>query len=411
MSGERGKGEAGGVGNAGGGELLRLWGLDPTVDFLNHGSFGACPLPVLEAQEGLRRRLEAEPVLFLSRQLEELADAARAALGAFLGADPDGLAFLPNATTGVNTVLRSLPFEPGDELLLSDHEYNACRNALHYAAELAGARVVTAAIPFPLREPGEVVEAFLAAVSPRTRLALIDHVTSPSGLVFPVAEVIARLEERGVDVLVDGAHAPGMLPLELDELGAAYYTGNCHKWLCAPKGAGFLWVRNDRREGIRPLSISHGMNSTRTDRSRFRLEFDWTGTHDPTPYLCLPEAIRFLGSLLSGGWPELMERNSSLALRARSVLCEALGVEPPAPDSMIGTLATVPLPDSAGPLLPPRSPDPLQAELFDRHRVEAVVLYWPAPPKRLLRVSAQLYNRIEQFERLAALLPDLLRAR
>jgi isopenicillin-N epimerase len=385
------------------------WALDPAVTFLNHGSFGACPSAVLEAQQRLRRQLEAEPVRFLSRELDDRLDTARAGLAAFVGADADDLAFVPNATTGVNAVVRSLPFAQGDELLATDHTYNACRNALEFVAGRAGARVVIATIPFPLDSPERVVEAVMDRVTPRTRLALIDHVTSPTGLVLPLARLIAELAARGVDTVVDGAHAPGMLPLELRTLGAAYYSGNCHKWLCAPKGAAFLYVRRDRQADVRPLTISHGANARRPDRSRFRLEFDWTGTGDPTAYLVVPEAIRFMGSLVPGGWPALMRRNRELALGARQALIKRLGIEPPSPEEMIGSLASIPLPDGAPAAdVAWRRPDPIQAALFERHGIEVPVMSWPAPPKRLLRISAQLYNEPAHYLRLAEALPALL---
>src|SRR5213594_4308970 len=314
------------------GYSTRMWTLDSGVVFLNHGSFGACPKPVLDYQRRLREELEREPVRFLSRELQARLDAARAALGAFTGADPDDLAFVSNATTGVNTVLRSLALAPGDEILVTDHAYNACRNAVNAVAATQGARVVVARVPFPVDGDDAVVSAILAVTTPRTRLALLDHVTSPTASVFPIARLVAALGERGIETLVDGAHAPGMLPLDVRTVGAAYFTGNCHKWLCAPKGAAFLHVRRDRQERIRPLVISHGANAPRTDRSRFRLEFDWMGTDDLTPFLCIPHALRFLGSLLPGGWSELMERNHALAVRGRKLLCDALRVSEPAPE-------------------------------------------------------------------------------
>ena len=382
-------------------ELARHWTLDPQVEFLNHGSFGACPRHVLDLQQELRVRMERQPVLFLSRELEPLLDEARSALARFVGADADDLAFVPNATTGVNTVVRSLRLGPGDEVLTTDHAYNACRNALR-VLEPAGVRVVTAAVPWPGVTPAQVVDAVLGAVTGRTRLALIDHVTSPTGLVFPVETLVRALAERGVDTLVDGAHAPGMLPLDVRRIGAAYYTGNCHKWLCTPKGSGFLHVRRDRQDGVLPLAVSHGFNSTRTERSRFRLLFDWGGTDDPTPFLCIPEAIRFLGSLVPGGWPALMQRNRELALGGRALLCDALGIPEPAPAEMIGTLAAVPLPDSDGP--PPAAGsmnDPLQAVVYERHRIEVPIFVFPRHPRRLVRIAAQLYNSRGQIERLA----------
>jgi isopenicillin-N epimerase len=383
-----------------------VWALDPAVTFLNHGSFGACPRPVLEAQQRLREELERAPVRFLSRELEGRLETARVALGAFIGADADDLVWLTNATTGVNTVLRSLTFGPGDELLTTDHLYNACGNALDAVARASGAQVVVVRIPFPLEGPDVVTAAIIAAVTPRTQLAILDHVTSPTGIVFPLERIVPALAERGVDTLVDGAHAPGMLPLDVRALGAAYYAGNCHKWLCAPKGAAFLHVRGDRQAGIRPLVVSHGANSTRRDRSRFRLEFDWMGTDDPTAWLVVPDALRVLDEALPGGWPALMARNHALAVAARRQLCRALGVQPPCPDTMLGALASVAVPDAERPT-PPRQ-DPLQTALFERFAIEVPVLAWPAPPRRLLRVSCQLYNSASDYERLADALRTLL---
>jgi len=378
------------------------WTLDPETAFLNHGSFGACPRPVLAAQDRWRARLEAEPVRFMCVELEPGLDAARAVVGAFVGADPDDVAFVPNATTGVNTIVRSLDLSPGDELLTTDHVYNACRNVLLDAARKSGARVVVAAVPFPLRSADEVADAVLSAATPRTRLALLDHVTSPTGLVFPVERIVAELARRGIDSLVDGAHAPGMLPLDLRALGAAYYTGNFHKWTCAPKGAAMLWVRRDLQARVRPLVTSHGANSPRTDRSRFRLEFDWGGTDDPTPYLCVPDALRFLGGLFPGGWPELMSRNRATALVMRERLARRLGVAKPCPDEMIGSLAALPLPDAPSAAAPPMPyHTALQTALVERRGVQVPIVVWPAPPRRFVRISAQVYNRPEEYERLA----------
>jgi isopenicillin-N epimerase len=387
-----------------------LWLLDPSIAFLNHGSFGSCPGPVLELQRELRERLERQPITFLVRELEGLLDAARAALAAFVGADPEDLVFVPNATAGVNTVLRSLQFQPGDELLATDHGYNACNNALKFAAERAGVRATVAPIPFPLRSAGQILEAVLSRVTPRTRLVLLDHVSSPTGLIFPIERLVRELAGQGIETLIDGAHAPGMVPLNLRELGAAYYTGNCHKWLCAPKGAGFLHVRRDLQREIRPLVISHGANSRRSDRSRFLTEFGWTGTGDPTAVLSVPEALHFVGSLLPGGWPAIMQRNRDLALAARACLCEALQIPAPCPEEMIGALAAMPISDAVDDT-PPLSPlylDPLQERFLERHRIEVPVVPWPAPPKRLLRVSAQLYNSLPQYERLASALREEL---
>jgi isopenicillin-N epimerase len=390
--------------------LAAHWPLDPRIVFLNHGSFGACPRNVLEHQSALRAELEAEPVRFLSRELDDRLDVARAALAAFLGADDDDLAFVTNATSGVNAVLRSRVWSAGDELLTTDHAYRACRNALDYAAAHGGAQVVVAPLPFPLGSPDEVVEAVLAKVTSRTRLALLDHVTSPTGLVLPIERLIAELSGRGVEVLVDGAHAPGMVPLDLNALGATYYSGNCHKWLCAPKGSAFLWTRHDRQPDVRPLTISHGATATYPGRSRFRMEFDWTGTSDPTAWLTVPRAIEYVGSLLPGGWPAVMARNRALALQARRLVSESVGTKPPCPESMVGSLAVILLPDGVTEGIAWRRPDPIQARLFDGWGIEVPVMSWPAPPQRHVRISAQLYNERAHYVRLAEALTKELAA-
>lgn len=383
-----------------------LWLLDPGVTFLNHGSFGSCPGAVLDYQTQIRERLERQPVRFLVRELEPLWDAARDALANFVGASADDLVFVTNATTGVNTVLQSLHFREGDELLVTNHEYNACRNALNVAAQRSGARVVVADMPFPFRTEDDLIEPILARVTNRTRLALLDHVTSQTGIVLPIGRIVRELSARGIDTLVDGSHAPGMVPLNLNQLGAAYYTGNCHKWICAPKGAAFLHVRRDRQESIHPLVTSHGANSPRTDRSRFLIEFGWMGTSDPSAMLSVPEALRYMATLLPGGWPEIMARNHALVVAARSILCQALAISEPCPAQYLGSLASVPIPDSTT-TSTPKSPlylDPWQDELLDQHQIELPIIPWPAPPKRLLRVSAQLYNALPQYEKLAQVL-------
>ncbi|MEM9290838.1 MAG: aminotransferase class V-fold PLP-dependent enzyme [Acidobacteriota bacterium] len=386
-----------------GSSLASAWTLETGLDFLNHGSFGACPSRVQQAQRDLRQELETQPVRFMVRSLEARLDAARQRVANFLGADSEGLVPVPNATTGVNTVLRSLTFQPGDQLLTSDHAYNACRNALDFVAGRAGAEVVVVEIPFPGADPDEVLDRFLAGATSRTRLALIDHITSPTGLVLPLEALVSNLQERGIDVLVDGAHGPGMLDLQLDQLGAAYYTGNLHKWVCAPKGAAFLYVREDLRDGIVPLTLSHGYNMPRPGRSRFHDLFDWVGTDDPTPFLCAPTAIDTVASLVPGGWAEARRRNRELALFAQQHLAEALGIPLPCPPSMIGTLAALPLPDSAS-AAPPSSAlytSPLQSALHDQHRIEVPIVPWPAPPALLIRVSAHVYNSEDQYGRLA----------
>ncbi len=385
--------------------------LDPGVVFLNHGSFGACPREVLAYQAELREQLEREPVRFMVDALEPLLDASRAVLGRFLGARHEDLAFVANASEGVNAVLRSLDLRPGDELLTTSQEYNACTNALRFVAERAGATVVVAEVPFPIASAQQAVDAVLAKATARTRLLMISHITSPTAIILPVERLVREMAARGIDTLVDGAHAPGMIPLQLDTLGAAYYTANCHKWLCSPKGAAFLHVRRDKQATIRPLTISHGANSKRTDRSRFQLEFDWTGTVDPTAWMCVGRSIEFMSKLLPGGWPALMQRNHDLTLRGRDLLCRTLGAPPPAPDDMLGSMASVGLPDGVGPaptIATTRHHDPLQDRLIARG-VQVPIMPWPAWPRRWVRISVQAYTTMQDIERLAAALPEALK--
>jgi len=414
-------------------ELARHWALDPEVTFLNHGSFGACPRAILEAQRAWRDRMEAQPVQFLARDLPALLADARTALGAFVGADPDDLAFVTNATGAVNAVVRSLRFEPGDELLTDDHEYNAVLNVLHHVAERDGARVVIARIPFPAASADAVLGAFVGAATERTRLAVVSHVTSPTALILPVERIVSALAERGIETLVDGAHAPGMLPLELDRLGAAWYTGNLHKWVCAPKGAAFLHARRDRQSGIRPNTISHGANALlegtgaggHGGATRYRAEFDWQGTLDPTPWLAAADSLRFLAGLVDGGWPAIMARNHELALHARSSVEAALEIDEAtlSPASMLGSMVSLPLP-TAGPLAAtgggssPLDTDPLQQVLLDRFQIEVPIGPWPVPAaeppeptRRLIRVSSALHNGRDDVERLADALQSLAAGR
>lgn len=399
--------------------MLRHWLLDPQVTFLNHGSFGACPVPVLAAQAEWRARMEREPVRFLARELEGHLDAARGALGAFFGAAPADLVFVTNATTGVNTVLRSLEptIQPTHELLTDDHEYNATLNALQALADRRGARVILAHVPFPATSPDQVHAAIMDRVTPRTRLALLSHVTSATALILPIERLVADLQGRGVDVLVDGAHAPGMVPLDLDRLGAAYYTGNGHKWLCGPKGSGFLHVRADRQAAIRPLVISHGANAPLGGRSRFQVEADWTGTSDPSAVLSLPAAIDFLAGLHPDGWPGVMAANHALAMDGRAVVAAALGDASPGVDALHGSMAALIVPEDHPPLVEPAGTgpgvslpdDPLRAHLCTEHAIEVPVSAWPpvpsrGPARRVLRISAQRYNDRADYERLAAAL-------
>lgn len=379
---------------------LDHWLLDPAIAFLNHGSFGACPKPVLLTQQQWRDRLERQPLQFLGSDIETLLDAALSELSAFVKCPAVDLAFVTNATTGINTVLRSLTLTSGNELLTTSHEYNACRNALNYVAERSNATVVVADIPFPIASQQQIIDAVLGKVTDQTTLVLLDHVTSQTGLILPLKELISQLTAWGIATLIDGAHVPGMLPLNLMDLQPTYYVGNCHKWLCAPKGSAFLYVQPERQPDIRPLTISHGANAPQRDRSRFRLEFDWMGTTDPSSHLSVPSAIDFMGALLPGGWAELMQHNHQLAIAARQILCETLNVAPPAPDTLLGALAVVPLPDGDAVRL--------HNALLAEYRIEVPIIPWGHELGRQVRISAQIYNSLEQYEYLAIALKQLL---
>lgn len=393
------------------------WRLDPSVVFLNHGSFGACPTVVLEKQREYRDLLEREPIRFFVELCEPLLDQARTVAAQVVGCDASGLVFVPNATAGVNAVARSLRLQPGDELLTNSHEYNACNNALRYVADRSGAKLVTVPVPFPVRNAREIIDAVLSGVTSRTKLVMLSHVTSPTGLVLPLQPLVDELTRCGIDTLIDGAHAPGMIPLHVQQLGATYYTGNFHKWLCTPKGSAFLYVREDKRPDVRPLMISHGANAARMDRSRYFLEFDYVGTFDVTPYLCIPEAARFLASLLPGGLAGLMEHNRRQAIEARKILCKMLGTEPPCPESMIGGLAAVCLPDPPGGSIRPSAKgyhDRLWDELIDHAQIQVPIMPFPPPNpgqaacKRVVRVAMQAYNTLEQVEYLGESLQRLM---
>ena len=390
-----------------------FWSLDPNITFLNHGSFGACPNPVMEAQQEIRARMELEPLRFFRREHEALLDNARQILGHHVGASPKNLVFVTNATGGGNTILQSLEFKPSENIVITDHAYGSCRNAVEFVAKRWGASVIVAKIPFPLEDPSQANESILAAVTPETRLVLLDHITSPTALVMPIAATINELNIRGVETLVDGAHGAGMIPLNLDQLGATYYTGNCHKWLCAPKGAAFLWVDSENQSKIRPLQISQGVSHAASTnlptRSKYWQAFDWTGTHDPSAYLSIPHAIEFLSSLHPKGLNGVMEQNRNLTLQARDLLSEMLGIVPPAPEEMIGSMVSLLLPEFPGiPVDPHATIDPLQDLLFLEHHFEVPIIPWNDSKQRMIRTSSQMYNDLSQYEALGQTLKSLL---
>ncbi len=389
------------------GELIRHFRLDPNTVYLNHGSFGACPTPVVEAQARHRDRMEADAVRFFVEDIWGLLDRSRAALAPIVGTDAANLAFVPNATTGVTTALHNLGLRPGDEILVNGNEYTACLNNCRAVAARAGATVVSATLPWPVPGPEAVVEAVLSQVTARTRVAMFSLMTSATGTRLPVEELLSALNERGIDTILDAAHGPGCVPMRLDRWNPTFATGNCHKWLCAPKGAAFLYVRPDRQDGFRPLVLSNDAErlaeaAGRTVRPGWHHEFDYCGTDDPTARIAIADAAAFMGSVLPGGLDAVMGANRALCLQARDLVCARLGVEPPVPDTMLGPMATIAL---------PRAVDAVELwkRLHERHRVQIPV--WGAPGgTTLLRLSSQVYNDIGQYAYLADVLAGELGA-
>lgn len=376
--------------------FVSSFALDPSIVFLNHGSFGAATRAVLAAQAVLRDELESDPVMFMTRRVPALLERSRSALAPFVGARERDLVFVRNATSGVYAIVSSFPFASGDEILTIDHAYPACVRGLEHVAARTGARVVVASLPLPITSEDEVVRAVLDRVTPRTRLVMLDHVTSPTGLVLPIAALVRELEPRGIAVLVDGAHGPGQVPLSLDALGASYYVGNLHKWVCAPKGVGFVHVREDRQRGLHPTIISHGYGP----EGRFFEEFDWTGTDDPTAMGVVPEAIEILGSFHREGVPGVMAANRALALEARTLFAERLGIPPLAPPSMVGSMLACRITDSEIERRSPGDRDALTTLLEDVHRMRVVLFPFPTPRSRTLRISCHVHTSRDDIVRL-----------
>ena len=366
--------------------------IDPGACTVNHGSYGATPRAVLAEQERWRAAMEAQTSRFFARVLPGALREAAGRLATYIGAAVEDLAFVPNATTGVNAVLRSLDLAPGDEILMLSHVYGAVRNTARYVAERTGARLVEAALPWPRPDAAGMAASLAAAITPRTRIAVLDHITSPSAVVVPIAEAVALCHARGVRVLVDGAHAPGHVALDVAAIGADWYTGNAHKWLFAPKGCAFLHARREAQAGLHPAVISHGLGRG------FVAEFDWTGTIDPTAYLAIGAALDFHTSL---GGAALMARNAALAAAASARLAARLDTETGHGNGVCGAMATVRVPGSGT----------AEAALALRGRLMDAGC--DAPVHTLggalwLRLSAQAYNEAADYDRLGNILQSVL---
>jgi isopenicillin-N epimerase len=365
--------------------------LDPNLAFLNHGSFGSVPRVVLDEQTMWRDRIESDPIEILGRHGSRLIDDAKRQIGQTLGMKPSDFGMVTNATEGINCVLRSLEFSPGDELLTTNHVYNAVRQAMRYIAQKTGATYKEIEIPVPINSAADIEQAILRAITPKTKLLVIDHITSPTALVFPIPSILAACADRGVDVLVDGAHAPGTLPLNVQSLAPAYYAANLHKWTCAPKGSAFLWVRPDKQSRIHPLVVSHFFEQG------LAKVFGWQGTRDISAWLSVPRALQYLSEI---GWAAIMAHNHAMAVWADQFLCLRWNVHPISPidGSLLGSMATVPLPP---PLdhLPNEDVLKLQQRLHDQYHIEVPIMIWAG--RNYVRPCCQIYNVANDIHRLA----------
>lgn len=383
--------------------LRDLFLLDPTVVFLNHGSYGACPRPVFAVYQEWQRRLERQPVLFLGRELRGLDRTAREAVAAYLGAAAGNLVFVPNATFGVNAVARSLKLGPGDEILTSNHEYGACDKTWDFVCRQTGALVRRQAVALPVQSAEQIAAALWAGVTERTRVIYISHITSSTALRFPIERICARAREQGILTVIDGAHAPGQIPLHLEAIGADFYVGNLHKWALAPKGAAFLYARPASQSLLQPLIVSWGYQAAAdyTTGSPFLDNFRWTGTRDPAAVLSAPAAIRFMDEY---GWAAVRPACHDLLRQAIARICALVGMAPlcPLDSDLYGQMGVAPLPPAVDGLL-------LKGRLYDEYRVEVPIIMWEGQP--LLRISVQGYNTSEDIaallEALEKLLPEL----
>jgi isopenicillin-N epimerase len=362
------------------------------VAYLNHGAFGAAPRLVLARQQALRDELERNPVRFLAHDLPALLQDVRARLAEFLLADAEGLVFIDNATTGTQTVLAQFPLGPGDEVLATDHCYPAVRKQLQRVAGRSGATLRVVSVPLPATSRRQVASAVLTGLSPRTRLVVVDHIASCSGMVFPVEEITAECRRQGVPVLIDGAHATGMLPLDLTELGADFWVGNLHKWMCGPKASAVLSVAPQWRATLSPLVASHEVDDG------YQPAFDWTGTHDPSALLAVPAALEFFDQ---AGWQAVRARNRDLARDGADLVARRLGTDQPVTDEIAAAMRLVQLPAEQS----EADARALERRLFDEHQIVVPVTYYDG--WRWLRLSAQLYNTLSDYERLAAALERL----
>lgn len=387
-----------------------VWPIDPRVRMLNHGSYGIVPAYIRARQAEMQARMNADPIRWFKVDQERLADRAREALAAFLNARFESLTFVPNATFGVATILHSIPWAAGDEVVVTAHEYQATLNELSRLARRTGLVVRTAPVPIPVSGPESIVDSVLGQVGPRTRLIVVSHITSASGFIMPVEAIIREARSRGIPVLIDGAHAPGQIPVDLTALAPTYYTASLHKWLCTPKGSGFIYTDPAVRGSLQPLALSCRVHHIRPDRPSYFCDFDYTGTGDTTPNLVIPDAIEHLGHQLPGGWNELMAHNHREVIAGASVIAARCGLTPAAPRAMRASMVSMVLPPNPRPDRPTHFGDALWDRLLDAHGIQVPVWNFEPARTRVIRVSAHLHTTPDDFEALAVALAQELHA-
>jgi len=369
------------------------------LTMLNNGSYGLTPAVVRDAQIELQRRLEEDPVRFFKADLEDYNDDTRRAIADFTRVEAGDIALVPNGTFAVATVLNNLELHPGDEILVTDHEYMATFNELGKVCRATGAKVTVAKIPYPVVTPEQVVDSIVAKMSDRTKIVLVSHITSASALVMPVKRIVEEAKSRGIATFLDGAHTPGQIDLNIGELDPTWYAASCHKWLACPKGTGFIYTSPNHKDGFKPMVLSCRVHELRDARDAYLCDFDYTGTNDYTGNMVIPVAIEHMGAQLPGGWDALRRRNHDMVIAGAQIVCDALGIEQRVPESMIGSMVSIPLPGQC------ETSNLLGEGLWDRlylnHGIQVPVWDLPGVCERMMRVSAQVYNTLGDFKRLA----------
>lgn len=384
-----------------------VWPLGAGLTYLNHGSYGSCPAYVLEKQDEIRSRMERDPTRFFKVDLEKLSDRARSSLAALINAPAHDIALMGNGTIAVAVAMHAAGLSAGDEVVVTDHEYSATMNELARICQFTGARVIKAQVSVPVSGNDQVFDAVANAITERTKLVIVSHITSASAIIFPVERISSLCRQRGIEVLLDGAHTPGQVKIDIAALDPTYYAASCHKWLNAPKGSGFLYVHPSAQAKVRSRVQSCRVHIKRA-RTPFLCDTDYVGTGDYTANLVIPDVIEHMAAQLPGGWDEIIASNHAKVMAARDLICARTQARPMAPESMIGTMASVMLPPNPDRTRPTCYDDALQDALLERHAIQSPVWEMPGVTPRVMRLSAQLYNHMGEYEMLAEALNEEL---